>query len=346
MKKQALTVLAASALALGGILPAAHADSVSGQATGAAQDCSGISTNADVVNPLGAVTTVISEGAGGLGGGVGTSACETDAGNLAGEQAGFGVDNALAAADEAQSVADDPGSVVAPLAGQLLSMYASTVNLQFALSTDYMNQKLFLTPVVFGGLRSADFANSPSGFSYNTDAHLYWDPNSDSGSNGHLDGDCIYTVFQQSKRYVSGVDFWATSQDGSVTPLKGSHITHIDVNITPNDNTEIINSDPNSVSPYGNAGSRTINASLNGEWSSGGSGGPGGGGSVGIAQTWNYAVGYAGGGRLSSGQHKAEWDQGHSSDKYAKSAQGVETWKVPVNESVFWYIGSYAHWHS
>src|SRR4051794_39047753 len=102
MNRQALAVMAACALSVGGVLPAAHADSVSGQASNAVADCGGISTNASAQDTVvGLVTTVVNVG---TGSGVGNNACQNDAANLANEQAGFAAANALAAADEAQSV--------------------------------------------------------------------------------------------------------------------------------------------------------------------------------------------------------------------------------------------------
>jgi hypothetical protein len=299
---------------LAGGLPAAHATSGSGQALNAATTCKNQVVNGDsgCLIAIGAIRTGQE------------NAAETEANNRL---------------IEAQALANNPGSVAAPIAGHALSMFASTVALQFSLSTDYMNHGVFLTPVTLGGTPSAAIANSPSGFTYNNTAKLYYDPNGASGSNGHLDGEQTFTMFQQSKRYLSSFDFWATSNDASVTPLKGSHLTHLDAAVAPNDNLELVQSDPDSVDPYGNAGSRTIDANLGGEFD-------GASASVGVSQTWNYPVGYAGGGVLSNDEHYGEWDVGHSSDQYAKSVQGVETWKVPINESVVWYIGGYAHWHS
>jgi hypothetical protein len=346
------SVAALLLVAMGG-MPAAFADSATGQAGAAGQNC------VDQVPPIAAnganvpVPTITNVGqlpqlptvgplpdlpAAALACAIGG----TEPATSAAADAALEANNRVI---EAQALAANPGSVVAPIAGSAISVAASTVALQFSLTTDYLNQGITITPVVLGGVRAA-VADTPDGFKYNNTDHLYWDPNQDSGSNGHLDGIQTFNMYNQAKRYVSDFDFWATSNVASVTPLKGSHLTHLDAEVAPNDNLELVASDPNAVNPYGNAGSRTIDASLHGEWSAGADGGPGGGGSVGLSETWQWNVGYAGGGILHNEEHYGEWDLDKGQDNYAKAVQGVETWKVPINEGVWWMIGGYAHWHS
>jgi len=350
------SVAALFLLAMGG-MPAAFADSATGQAGAAEQNCvdqvppidgngtSGVSVPVPTITNVGQLPPVPTVGqppalpAAAL-------ACAEGAEPIATSAAADAVLEANNKAIEAQALAANPGSVVAPIAGTAISVAASTVALQFSLTTDWLNQGITITPVVLGGVHAAGVADTPDGFKWNNDDHMYWDPNQDSGSNGHLDGEEIFNMYSQSKRYVSGFDFWATSNVSSVTPLKGSHLTHLDDAVAPNDNLELVASDPNAVNPYGNAGSRTIDANLHGEWAAGGEGGPQGGASVGLSETWAWNVGYAGGGILHNEEHYGEWDVDKGKDNYAKSVQTVETWKVPINEGVWWYIGGYAHWHS
>jgi hypothetical protein len=206
------------------------------------------------------------------------------------------------------------------------------------MSTDYMNQQVLLGTLTFGGAGPL-VADSPDGFTYNNTAKLYWDPNASSGSKGHLDGEVIYNVYNQSKRYDEDFDFWATSQVGSVTPLKGSHIAEIDSAVEPNDDEELVESDPTVVNQEGSSGSLTLDASLAGEFK-------GASASVGLSRTWHYPHGYVGGGNLHNDEHYCEWALAGGADTGAKGCRGVETWKEPINEAAWWYIGSYAHWHS
>lgn len=231
----------------------------------------------------------------------------------------------------------EPGDLAAPLVGHLLSIFASTAALRGGFTVDYLNAR----PEIYQtGLGLITVMDTPVGFSYNNTAHLYWDPNGPSGRNGKLDGLITYNVYSQGSRYVSTHDFWATTQVASVSPRNGARIKEVETKIAPNDYLESVEAEPFTMNKYGNSGSMSLSATLKGEM---GSETRSGGAEVTIGRTWNFAEGVVGGGRLSDQSHEAIWKAGNkagSSD--AKGAEGVETWRVPINKDVFWYISGVA----
>lgn len=267
-----------------------------------------------------------------------TAACTVPLTEYAVDQANLAaVNNAVVNAQTTAEIAE-PGDLVAPLEGHALSLLSSTVVLRAGFSVDYLNVRPTIYPVGLGnGVSTMD---SPQGFKYNNTAHLYWDPNGASGRNGKLDGLITYNLYSQSSRYVSTHDFWATTQVASVTPRNGARLKEVKSNIAPNDYLESVEASPFSMDKYGSSGSMTLSASLKGEM---GNDTRSGGAELTIGRTWNFAEGVVGGGRLSNQSHEVAWRAGNrAGTSTAKGAEGVETWRVPVNKSVFWYISGLA----
>jgi hypothetical protein len=231
----------------------------------------------------------------------------------------------------------EAGDLVAPLVGHALSLFASTVALRSGFSIDYANAKPTIFPTGLGAVSAMD---TPTGFTYNNTAHLYWTPGQPSGRNNHLDGSINYNIYSQSSRYNPTFDFWSTTQSASVSPINGARLKEVQTKMQPNDYLESVESSPNAVNKYGSAGSFTLSATLSGEMKRGQYSG---GTEIGVSRTWNFAEGTVGGGRLHDQSHYGLWQSGgKSGTSTAKEAAGVETWRVPINKDVFWYISGYA----
>jgi hypothetical protein len=182
-------------------------------------------------------------------------------------------------------------------------------------------------------------SDSTSSFRWIADARLYWDP--DTNGEGAVDGLDIANVYTTSREVHPAFRFYSTSQAASVTPVNGKKLSKVLTTLIPDNNVEVVEASPLSVNKYGSAGSLSLGATLKGE-------GQGGGGiEFSIGRTWNYAEGTVGCGLYSSGEHYCLWQSsGKSGATTAKSAEGVETWKVPVDQNAQLAFQATAWWRS
>lgn len=186
------------------------------------------------------------------------------------------------------------------------------------------------------GFEPGPGGDSYAKFNYNNTANLRWSGD----ANKKVDGLARYNLYTAAEKPDPYREFYATSQVASATPINGRTIKGIITTIEPNAHLQLVASSPLGVNEYGSSGSLSLNATLSGEISRDNSGSAGG--SFGIARTWNYAVGHVGGADTSKMAHYAQWRARGNGDKFAKSAEGVETWTSPNKTNVVWYISAVA----
>lgn len=179
--------------------------------------------------------------------------------------------------------------------------------------------------------------DSVSKFAWIDDARLTW---TNEATDNRANGLAILNLYGANYKPHEAWDFYASAQAASVTPQNGHRVTKVLMEARPdNNNISVVEADPLSVNKYGSAGSFNLGATLSGEAKFGNYGG---GGSFSVGRTWNFAEGTVGGGLLSEGTHYTQWQSGNKSGSTtAKSAQGVETWKVPTDSGIMiWYSGA------
>lgn len=151
-------------------------------------------------------------------------------------------------------------------------------------------------------------------------------------------GAVIYNIWATNEKVSNEHDFWATSQDASVTPAKSSRLTRNYTALSSeSDGIRMIESAPNQVTHQGQGETVTINATLNGNVSAK-KDGTGGeiGMNFGVSRSYTKPDSNTGGAALSATGHYALWETGDNGSGFAKLASGVETWAIPTNAPVGW----------
>lgn len=194
---------------------------------------------------------------------------------------------------------------------------------------------------LFGRSQAASASSDPGGpelvsanrFRLNNTFNLYWYPER---FDYKLDGRITYLIYQQEEKTHPSRDFWATSQAAGLAPMNGCRLSGLESFMNPKGNDmQPVTVAPNGDREEGNSGSLTLNADLSGEYR-------GAGGSAGISRTWNYSAGRVGGYSRSNNGHTVYWGSNGRPQGYPKSAEGVETWTIPNNLEVVWYVGGMA----
>jgi hypothetical protein len=191
-------------------------------------------------------------------------------------------------------------------------------------------------------LGGADPNIEPMRFTYNNGVTPTY---SQKGKHG-VYGAVIYDIWTLNRKASYEQDFYATSQDASVTPADKSRITknwtalHSD-----SDGVRMIEASPMEVSQRGAGETITISATLSGNVSAK-KDGTGGeiGGSFGLSRSYTKPEANSGGAALSATGHYAVWETGDNGSGYAKLATGVETWAIPTDSPIGWIWEAHAWW--
>lgn len=154
-----------------------------------------------------------------------------------------------------------------------------------------------------------------------------------------LDGKSLYGLYKETQMIDNAYRFWALSQGASLNPINGHKIKKILSAVRPQDGQLGEEYDPMQVREYGDGGSMTLGATLEGSGSKDPQSGKSIGGGFTIGRTWNFSEGSAGGSQFSDDHtYTAQFLNGGGSP-YPKSAVGVSTWRAPrSNELNSWYI--------
>lgn len=312
-------------------LPAAEAqaESTTGSAENAAVECTATAEDAPVSTstPAWVYGTVIKPEYAG-------HRCNGEIGDIGRVQVQRSEDAAGAAANTAVGAPDSIDAAVQGLAsvvGQVVAQVESLTGLYWAVSVAGSGPGGLPSASTFAGgtgpsAMTTSGSDTTSRFRWIADAHLYWDPATN--GQGAVDGMCIANLYTTSQSIHNGFRFYATSQAASATPVNNARLTKLLASLVPDSEVEPVEASPLSVNRYGSSGSMNLGASLKGEAGNFGA-------EFTIGRTWSFADGTVGGGLLHSGEHYTQWQSGtKTGSSTAKSAEGVETWKVPTNAQV------------